>query len=118
MEHASVELYQMREKSCAKGPRMAKSVDDRDRGARLARRDEGAYCWYVTEEQRSQPGCIGREGDRLSHSRALSQCLRRVAVAFVLLAAPAVSFFAGFGRGPLPDKPARAHRVRLILLAR
>ena len=33
---------------------MAKSVDDRGRGARLARRDEGAYCWYVTEEQRSQ----------------------------------------------------------------
>src|SRR6187402_2856756 len=51
---------------------MAKSVDDRGRGARLARRDEGAYCRYVTEEQRSQPGCVGREGDRLSHSRALS----------------------------------------------
>jgi hypothetical protein len=29
---------------------MAKSVDDRGRGARQARRDEGAYCWYVTEE--------------------------------------------------------------------
>jgi hypothetical protein len=26
------------------GPRMAKSVDDRGRGARQARRDEGAYC--------------------------------------------------------------------------
>src|SRR5450755_2988189 len=51
---------------------MAKSADDRGRGARMARRDEGAYCLYVTEEQRSQPGCIGREGDRLSHSRALS----------------------------------------------
>jgi hypothetical protein len=51
---------------------MAKSVDDRGRGARLARRDEGAYCWYVTEEQRSQPGCLDREGDRLSHSRALT----------------------------------------------
>ena len=50
---------------------MAKSVDDRGRGARMARRDEGVYCWYVTEEQRSQSGCIGREGDRLSHSRAL-----------------------------------------------
>jgi hypothetical protein len=37
----------------------------------MARRDEGAYCSYVTEEQRSQPGCIGREGERLSHSRAL-----------------------------------------------
>ena len=22
----------------------------------MARRDEGAYCWHVTEEQRSQPG--------------------------------------------------------------
>src|SRR5690349_20282448 len=51
---------------------MAKSVEDRGRGARPARRDEGAYCWYVTEEQRSRPGCIGREIDRLSHSRALS----------------------------------------------
>jgi hypothetical protein len=29
----------------------------------LARRDEGAYSQYVTEEQRSQPGCIGHEGD-------------------------------------------------------
>jgi len=35
----------------------------------MARRDEGAYSFYVTEEQRSQSGCIGREGDRLSHSR-------------------------------------------------
>jgi hypothetical protein len=42
---------------------MAKSVDDRGRGARLARRDEGAYCPCVIEEQRSQPGCIAREGD-------------------------------------------------------
>ena len=45
---------------------MAESVDDRGRGARLARRDEGAYCSYVTEEQRSQAGCIGRENDRLT----------------------------------------------------
>jgi hypothetical protein len=37
----------------------------------MARRDEGAYLQYVTEEQRSQPGWIGREGDRLSHSAAL-----------------------------------------------
>jgi len=42
--------------SVSLGPRMAKSVDDRGRGARMARRDEGAYCRYVTEEQRSQPG--------------------------------------------------------------
>ena len=51
---------------------MAKSVDDRGRGARLARRDEGAYCRYVTEKQRSPAGCIGREGDGLSYSRALT----------------------------------------------
>ena len=37
----------------------------------MARRDEGAYCRYVTEEQRRQPGWLGREIDRLSHSRAL-----------------------------------------------
>jgi len=43
----------------SKGPGMAKSVDDRGRGARLARRDEGAYCWYLTEEQRSRPGTSG-----------------------------------------------------------
>jgi hypothetical protein len=29
----------------------------------MARRDEGAYLQCVTEEQRSQPGCIGYEGD-------------------------------------------------------
>src|SRR3954470_16539792 len=32
---------------------MVKSVDDRGRGARMAKRDEGAYLQYVTEEQRS-----------------------------------------------------------------
>jgi hypothetical protein len=59
-------------RTAAKGPRMVKSVDDRGRGARLARRNEGAYCWYVTEPQRSRPGCIGCDGDRLDHSRALA----------------------------------------------
>src|SRR3954463_15019562 len=58
---------------------MAKSVDDRGRGARMARRDEGAYCLYVTEAQRSQSGWIGREGDRLSHSRALRVDVRTIA---------------------------------------
>jgi hypothetical protein len=38
----------------------------------MARRDEGAYLQYVTERQRSQLGWIGREIDRLSHSRAIS----------------------------------------------
>src|SRR5882724_3270375 len=60
---------------------MAKSVDDRGRGARMARRDEGAYRWYVTEEQRSHPGCIGRESDRLSLSRTLSPLNRRLRAA-------------------------------------
>ena len=55
-----------------KGPRMAKPVEDRSRGARMARRDEGANCGYVTEEQRRQLGWLGREIDRLSHSRALT----------------------------------------------
>ena len=39
----------------------------------MARRDEGAYCGYVTEEQRRQAGCLGREIDRLNHSRALTR---------------------------------------------
>ena len=50
---------------------MAKSGDDRGRGAPLARRDEGAYCLYVAEEQRSQHGCLGGERDRLGQSRSL-----------------------------------------------
>jgi hypothetical protein len=49
---------------------MAESVDDRGPGARLARRDEGAYGWYVTEQQRSQAGCIGRESDRAGRDRS------------------------------------------------
>jgi len=50
----------------------------------MARRDEGAYCGYVTEEQRRQPGCFGREIDRLSHSRALTQAdvRERLRIAF------------------------------------
>jgi len=32
----------------------------------MARRDEGAYCGYVTEKQRRQLG-LGREIDRLIH---------------------------------------------------
>ena len=31
------------------------------RGARLATRDEGVNSAFVTEEQRSQPGCLARE---------------------------------------------------------
>ena len=36
--------------------RAAQLRADRGRGARLARRDEGAYWLCVIEEQRSQPG--------------------------------------------------------------
>jgi hypothetical protein len=36
----------------------------------MAKSEECAYSGYVADEQRSQAGCIGREGDRLSHSRA------------------------------------------------
>ncbi len=39
----------------------------------MARREEGAYSPYVTDEQRSQPRWIGREGERVIHSRALSR---------------------------------------------
>jgi len=51
---------------------MAQSFEDRGQGARMARRDGGAYCGYLTEEQRRQPGWLGREIDRLSDSGALS----------------------------------------------
>ena len=33
----------------------------------MARRDEGAYRRYVSEEQRRQPGCVGREGESTKH---------------------------------------------------
>ena len=57
---------------CGYGPAMARSVDDRGRGARLARRDEGGRArLYVTEGQRSRPRRIGRQGERLSHSPLL-----------------------------------------------
>ena len=41
----------------------------------LARRDEGAYCRYVTDEQRSQPECVGRAGRREEASRHAAQFL-------------------------------------------
>ena len=40
----------------AKGRRMNESIGARRRGAPLARREEGAYSSYVTDEQRSQGG--------------------------------------------------------------
>jgi hypothetical protein len=55
-----------------KGPRMDKSIEDRGRDARMARREEGEYSTYLTDEQRSQPGWIGREDERVVHSQALA----------------------------------------------
>ena len=51
----------------------------------MARRDEGAYCGYVTEEHPRQPECLGREIDRLSHSRALSQFVEQRRPAFAVV---------------------------------
>ena len=78
---------------------MGKSVDDRGPCARLARRDEGAYYWHVTEEQRSWPGCIGRERDQLSHSRALTIGSLGLALVGRLAAARVRQCGAMLGRG-------------------
>ncbi len=59
---------------------MNRSTDDRGRGARIARREKGAYSPYVTDEQRSESGWIGREGGRFVHSRALLIALSAVLV--------------------------------------
>jgi hypothetical protein len=45
---------------------MDKSIEDRGRDARMARREDGEYSTYLTDEQRSQPGWIGREDSELS----------------------------------------------------
>jgi hypothetical protein len=42
-----------------KGPRRLNRPSTGGRGARPARRDEGAYLTYGTEEQRSRPGWGG-----------------------------------------------------------
>jgi hypothetical protein len=41
----------------------------------MARREEGAYSPYVTDEQRRQWGWIGAENDHVIHSRALGASL-------------------------------------------
>lgn len=38
----------------------------------MARREEGAYSPYVTDEQRSQRGWIGGENDRVIRSQPVS----------------------------------------------
>lgn len=43
----------------------------------MARREEGAYWWYATDEQRSQPGWIGAEdGEIIGSSRNVGDFLR------------------------------------------
>jgi hypothetical protein len=43
---------------------MAKSVDDRDRGAGMARRDEGAYCsMYLRSNEASRDGSVAKAID-------------------------------------------------------
>src|SRR5688500_11178542 len=63
-------------RSRAKGLGVDKSIGDRRRGAPMARREEGAYWLYVTDEQRSQRGWIGGENDRIGHSQALRERVR------------------------------------------
>src|ERR671915_608078 len=41
-----------------------------ERGARMARREERAYREYVSEEQRSQPGCPARKAVVLQRRQA------------------------------------------------
>ncbi len=65
---------------------MNKLIDDRGRGARIARREEGAYSPYATDEQRREPGRIDREGDRVVHLRALTVRAPTVVLAALLVA--------------------------------
>jgi len=106
---------------------MAKSVEDRGPGARRARRVEGAYGGSVTEEQRRQPGCLGREIDRLSHSRALSLALAGFAMSHSERSTPEVRVgltdaelrarvLALTVREPSPTR-AQLSRQRLVLMS-
>ena len=96
----------------AKGPRMANSVEDRGRGARMARPDEGAYCRYVTEEQR-------RQLDRLGHSRALRPLNRTPGISMTL-SAPHRFFATSFrdvAPGRVRERSAFPIRVRQLTSA-
>jgi RNA polymerase sigma-70 factor (ECF subfamily) len=83
---------------------MNKSIDDRGRAARMARREEGAYSSYVTDEQRSQSGWIGRENERVIHSRALSSERTRREVA--------LEWSEALAELPAPDPLVEQLRVR------
>ena len=53
-----------------KTPRPGLDLASRRRAAPVARREDGMYSPYSTDEQRSQRGWIGVENDRVVHSRA------------------------------------------------
>ena len=76
---------------------MAKSVSDRTRSPRLATRDEGAFCWFVAELQRSQPECSSRESDRLGRSRAQAFPSQRSSFGAELCSIPRGPFGSRFG---------------------
>ena len=43
-----------------------------ERGARIARREEGEYRLYLTDEQRREPGCPARQAVLLQRGQATS----------------------------------------------
>ena len=50
-----------RRSAVASGPSSLNKDQIAERGARMARRDDRGYREYLSEEQRSQPGCPARE---------------------------------------------------------
>ena len=45
------------------------------RGSRIARREEGACRVHVTDEQRSEAGCIGGQNDAVISGQALTSAV-------------------------------------------
>src|SRR5205807_1058191 len=56
------------------GPSTLNEDQIAERGARMARRDDREYREYLSEEQRSQPGCPAREVVLDQRGRATSSC--------------------------------------------
>jgi Plasmid pRiA4b ORF-3-like protein len=65
-EVTSLTTPSIAEAKSPKGPRMDKSIDDRGRGARMARRDEGAYP-SVRDRGATQPAGMNRPRGRSSY---------------------------------------------------
>jgi hypothetical protein len=59
----------------ASGPYTVNKDQIAERGARMARRDDREYREYLSEEQRSQPGCPAREVVLDQRVRATSGCM-------------------------------------------